>query len=42
VSSHIFKAKINHLIDHPGVRVIDGKRMNVVGDNGVNLGTRFD
>ena len=41
VSEYIFNAKINHLIDHPGVRVIDGKRMNVVGDNGVNLGTRF-
>lgn len=41
ISEFIFNAKINHLIDHPGVRTIDDKRTTVTGDNGVNLGTRF-
>jgi len=41
ISEFIFNAKINRLIDHEGVRTIDGERMNVIGDNGVNLGTRF-
>ena len=41
VSEFIFDAKVNDLIDHPGVRSIDGMKRNVVGDNGVNLGTRF-
>jgi len=41
ISEFIFNAKINHLVDHEGMRTIDGKRMPVIGDNGVNLGTRF-
>jgi cytochrome c553 len=41
ISEFIFNAKINHLVDHEGVRTIDGQRMTVIGDNGVNLGTRF-
>jgi hypothetical protein len=41
ISEFIFNAKINRLIDHQGIRTIDGKRMSVIGDNGVNLGTRF-
>ena len=42
ISEFIFNAKTNRLIDHQGIRTIDGKRMSVIGDNGVNLGTRFD
>jgi hypothetical protein len=41
ISEFIFNAKINRLVDHEGVRTIDGQRMTVIGDNGVNLGTRF-
>ena len=41
ISEFIFNAKINRLVDHQGIRTIDGKRMSVIGDNGVNLGTRF-
>ncbi|MEO2035006.1 MAG: DUF1588 domain-containing protein [Planctomycetaceae bacterium] len=41
ISEFIFDATINRLIDHPGGRTIDGQRMDVIGDNGVNLGTRF-
>lgn len=41
ISEFIFNAKVNQLIDHPSVRTIDGKSRNVIGDNGVNLGTRF-
>ena len=41
ISEFIFDAKVNRLIDHPGVRTIDGVKMNVIGDNGVNIGTRF-
>ena len=41
ISEFIFNAKINELVDHVGMRTIDGKRMPVIGDNGVNLGTRF-
>ena len=41
ISEFIFNAKINRLIDHQGLRTIDGQRMSVIGDNGVNLGTRF-
>ena len=41
ISEFIFNAKINRLVDHEGIRTIDGKRMPVIGDNGVNLGTRF-
>lgn len=41
ISEFIFNAKVNQLIDHPSVRTIDGVKMNVIGDNGVNLGTRF-
>lgn len=41
VSEFIFNDRINHLIDHPQLRTIDGIRQSVVGDNGVNLGTRF-
>jgi len=41
ISEFIFDAKINQLIDHPGVRTIDGLRLSVIGDNGVNIGTRF-
>ena len=41
ISEFIFDAKINQFIDHPGVRTIDGIKQNVIGDNGVNLGTRF-
>ena len=41
ISEFIFDAKVNQLIDHPGVRTIDGEKMNVIGDNGVNIGTRF-
>lgn len=41
ISEFIFDAKINDLINHVGVRKIDGERRPVVGDNGVGLGTRF-
>ncbi|PHR93423.1 MAG: hypothetical protein COA78_32960 [Blastopirellula sp.] len=41
ISEFIFNAKINRLIDHKAVRTIDGQQMSVIGDNGVNLGTRF-
>ena len=41
ISEFIFNAKINRLVNHEGIRTIDGKRMPVIGDNGVNLGTRF-
>lgn len=41
ISEFIFNAKMNRLVNHRGVRTIDGKRMTVIGDNGVNLGTRF-
>ena len=41
ISEFIFNAQINRLIDHPSVRMIDGVKTNVIGDNGVNLGTRF-
>ena len=41
ISEFIFDAKVNRLIDHPGVRTIDGLKMSVIGDNGVNIGTRF-
>lgn len=41
VSEFIFNAKVNQLINHPGVRTIDGIKSSVIGDNGVNLGTRF-
>ncbi len=41
ISEFIFDAKVNHLIDHPSVRTIDGEQMTVIGDNGVNIGTRF-
>ncbi|MDG2223800.1 MAG: DUF1588 domain-containing protein [Rubripirellula sp.] len=41
ISEFIFDAKVNQLINHPGVRTIDGLTTNVTGDNGVNLGTRF-
>jgi mono/diheme cytochrome c family protein len=41
ISEFIFNAKINRLVNHVGIRTIDGKRMPVIGDNGVNLGTRF-
>ena len=41
ISEFIFEAKINDLIDYQKERTIDGKRMNVFGDNGVGLGTRF-
>lgn len=41
ISEFIFNAKINRLVDHEGMRSIDGTRMPVIGDNGVNLGTRF-
>ena len=41
ISEFIFNAKMNRLIHHQGIRTIDGKRRSVIGDNGVNLGTRF-
>jgi hypothetical protein len=41
ISEFIFNAKMNRLIHHKGMRTIDGKRVSVIGDNGVNLGTRF-
>ena len=41
ISEFIFNAKMNRLIHHKGIRTIDGKRVSVIGDNGVNLGTRF-
>jgi len=41
ISEFIFDAKINQLIDHSGVRTIDDVRINVLGDNGVNISTRF-
>ncbi|MFP6765524.1 MAG: DUF1592 domain-containing protein, partial [Planctomycetaceae bacterium] len=41
ISEFIFNARVNHLINHPGVRTIDGVRRHVIGDNGVNIGTRF-
>ena len=41
ISEFIFNAKINRFVNHQGSRTIDGRRMSVIGDNGVNLGTRF-
>lgn len=41
ISEHIFNAKINQLLNYNGVRTVDGHRQNVIGDNGVGLGTRF-
>ena len=41
ISEFIFNAKINRLLDYEPTRTIDGQRMSVIGDNGVNLGTRF-
>jgi len=41
ISEFIFDAKVNHLIDHPGARTIDGEGMSAIGDNGVNIGTKF-
>ena len=41
ISEYIFNAKVNHLIDYQGGRTIDGVKRNVIGDNGVGLGTRF-
>ena len=41
ISEFIFEDKINRLLDYRGQRTIDGQTMNVVGDNGVNLSTRF-
>lgn len=41
ISEFIFNDKINKLLSHDGVRTIDGVRQSVIGDNGVNLGTRF-
>lgn len=41
ISEHIFNAKINDLIDYQGKRTVDGNPTNVIGDNGVGLGTRF-
>lgn len=41
ISEFIFEEKINKLLNYEGVRTIDGKRQSVIGDNGVNLGTRF-
>jgi hypothetical protein len=41
ISEFIFNDKINKLLNYNGVRTIDGKRQSVIGDNGVNLGTRF-
>lgn len=41
ISEFIFDARVNHLIDHPQYRTIDGVRQQVIGDNGVGLGTRF-
>jgi hypothetical protein len=41
VSEFIFNAKINRLIDHPSIRTIDGVKMDVIGDNGVNVSKRF-
>ena len=41
ISEFIFNAKINHLIDHPSIRTIDGVKMDVIGDNGVNISKRF-
>ena len=41
ISEFIFNAKINRLLDYEPTRTIDGQRMTVIGDNGVNIGTRF-
>ena len=41
ISEFIFEATINRLIDYNKTRNIDGKQTNVIGDNGVGLGTRF-
>jgi hypothetical protein len=41
ISEFIFNAKINRLLDYQPTRTIDGQRMLVIGDNGVNIGTRF-
>jgi hypothetical protein len=41
ISEFIFDAKVNRLLDHQGMRTIDGVATPVEGDNGVNLGTRF-
>ena len=41
ISEFIFNAKINHLIDHPSIRTIDGVKRDVIGDNGVNISKRF-
>ena len=41
ISEFIFNGKINHLLDYIPTRTIDGRQMPVIGDNGVNIGTRF-
>ena len=41
ISEFIFNDKINRLLDYEPTRTIDGQRMTVIGDNGVNIGTRF-
>ncbi len=41
ISEFIFNDKINKLLNHEGERTIDGVKQKVIGDNGVNLGTRF-
>ena len=41
LSEFIFNAKINRLLDYEPTRTIDGRRVSIIGDNGVNIGTRF-
>jgi hypothetical protein len=41
ISEFIFNSKINQLLDYEPTRTIDGQQMPVIGDNGVNIGTRF-
>ena len=40
ISEFIFNDKMNRVLDHQGVRTIDGVRQKVFGDNGVSLGLK--
>jgi hypothetical protein len=40
LSEFIFNDKMNRVLDHQGMRTIDGVRQKVYGDNGVSLGLK--
>ena len=42
INEFIYNAKVNEVLDHQGVRTIDGVKRNVVGDNGVILGRNYE